>query len=160
MLRIESEVKTDEEQPKMPVAQFLIQHLAEGLGKPIIEAREDTEDDPTEDDVVKVRHDEVGIAQLPVKRRHREHDAGKSGNEKLEKKCQCRRASATCRRIFPPYIVPSQLKILMPVGTAMIIVEMAKKVLPTEVIPTVNMWCAQTPRLMKAIDTVAATMTG
>ena len=40
----------------------------------------------------------------------------------------------------------------MPVGMAMIIVEMAKKMLPTEVMPTVNMWCAQTPRLINAID--------
>src|SRR5205085_5798509 len=37
------------------------------------------------------------------------------------------------KRIFPPHIVPIQLKILMPVGTPTSIVEMAKKVLPTEV---------------------------
>ncbi len=55
--------------------------------------------------------------------------------------------------------MPSQLKILMPVGTAMSIVEKTKKVLAPAVMPTVNMWCAQTPRLMKPIDTVAATIT-
>ena len=33
------------------------------------------------------------------------------------------------KRILPPHIVPSQLKILMPVGTAMSIVEKTKKVL-------------------------------
>ena len=43
------------------------------------------------------------------------------------------------KRIFPPQSVPSQLKILMPVGTATSIVETAKKVLPAGAIPTVNM---------------------
>ncbi len=43
------------------------------------------------------------------------------------------------KRILPPYIVPSQLKILIPVGTATVNVEMAKKMLPTDVIPTENM---------------------
>jgi hypothetical protein len=40
----------------------------------------------------------------------------------------------------------------------MIIVEMAKEVLPIEVMPTVNIWSAQTPVLIKAISTGAATM--
>ena len=64
------------------------------------------------------------------------------------------------KRILPPHIVPSQLKILMPVGTAISMVETAKKVFAAGVMPTANMWCAHTPRLMKPIDTVAATMTG
>src|SRR5262245_10031577 len=62
------------------------------------------------------------------------------------------------KRSLPPYIVASQLKILIPVGTATRKVEVAKKMLPTEVMPMVNMWCAQTPRLMKAIITTAATI--
>ena len=41
--------------------------------------------------------------------------------------------------IFPPHMVASQLKILMPVGTAMAMVEITKKVLAAELIPTVNM---------------------
>ena len=55
------------------------------------------------------------------------------------------------KRILPPHIVPSQLKILMPVGTPTSMVEIAKKALPAGVMPTVNMWCAHTPRLMKPI---------
>ena len=62
--------------------------------------------------------------------------------------------------IFPPHIVASQLKILIPVGTAMAIVEMTKKAFAGALMPTVNMWCAHTLMLMKAIETVAATMTG
>ena len=42
--------------------------------------------------------------------------------------------------IFPPHIVASQLKILIPVGTEIAIVDSTKKVLAFELIPTVNMW--------------------
>src|SRR5215510_14503632 len=64
------------------------------------------------------------------------------------------------KRSLPPYIVPSQLKILIPVGTATINVDAAKKVLPSEVMPTANIWCAQTLTLIKAIMVVAATIIG
>ena len=64
------------------------------------------------------------------------------------------------KRSLPPYIVPIQLKILIPVGTATSMVESAKKVLPMDVIPTLNMWWAQTLTLMKPIRTVAATIAG
>ncbi len=64
------------------------------------------------------------------------------------------------KRILPPYIVASQLKILIPVGTEMAIVVIAKKVTANEFIPTVNMWCAQTPALMKPIKMLAATIIG
>ena len=40
------------------------------------------------------------------------------------------------------------------------LVETAKKVFAAGVMPTTNMWCAQTERLMKPIETVAATMIG
>jgi hypothetical protein len=43
------------------------------------------------------------------------------------------------KRILPPHIVASQLKIFMLVGMPTIMVERAKKALPTEVMPTVNM---------------------
>ena len=46
------------------------------------------------------------------------------------------------------------------VGTATSMVETAKNVFAPGAIPTVNMWCAHTPRLMKPIDTEAATMNG
>ena len=62
--------------------------------------------------------------------------------------------------ILPPHIVASQLKILMPVGTEMTIVESVKKVLPADVMPMVNIWWAHTPRLMNPIPTEAATIAG
>jgi hypothetical protein len=40
---------------------------------------------------------------------------------------------------LPPYMVPSQLKILIPVGTAMSMVDSAKNALSGAPIPTTNM---------------------
>ena len=53
------------------------------------------------------------------------------------------------KEIFPPHMVASQLKILIPVGTAMAMVERTKKVFAVGLIPTVNMWWAHTLMLMK-----------
>src|ERR1700692_4473095 len=63
-------------------------------------------------------------------------------------------------RIFPPHIVPIQLKILIPVGTPTAMVVIVKKLLAYDDIPTVNMWWAQTLMLTNPIQMVAATITG
>ena len=57
-------------------------------------------------------------------------------------------------------MVASQLKFLIPVGTAMAIVDNTKKVTAAELIPTVNIWWAQTLMAIKPMQTVAATMIG
>src|ERR1700688_323890 len=62
--------------------------------------------------------------------------------------------------ILPPHIVPIQLKILIPVGMPTIIVVITKKLFPYELIPTLNMWWAQTLMLTNPMQTVAATITG
>src|SRR5437588_10856523 len=62
--------------------------------------------------------------------------------------------------IWPPHMVASQLKILIPVGTAIAIVDSTKKVFAAELMPTVNMWWAQTLILINPMHTVAATMMG
>ncbi len=62
--------------------------------------------------------------------------------------------------ILPPHMVASQLKILIPVGTAIAIVDSTKNVFAAGLMPTVNMWCAQTLMAMNPMQTVAATMTG
>ena len=107
---------------------------------------------------MKVRDDEVGVAELPVERRSRQHDAGQSGDQELEQERNAEQHRACVKRILPPHMVPSQLKILIPVGTAIAVVEATKKALAYDVMPTVNMWCAHTPRLMKPMAMVAATM--
>src|ERR1700758_5157897 len=57
-------------------------------------------------------------------------------------------------------MVPSQLKIWIPVETPTAIVVIVKKLFAYEFIPTENMWCAHTLMLTKPMQTVAATMTG
>ena len=49
-------------------------------------------------------------------------------------------------RMAPPHIVPSQLKIFTPVGTAMSIVERPNAEFATGPSPMANMWCAHTPQ--------------
>jgi cellobiose-specific phosphotransferase system component IIC len=57
--------------------------------------------------------------------------------------------------IVPPNIVATQLKILIPVGTAIIIVALVKYARVSTSKPTVNMWCAQTIKPKKPIDNIA-----
>src|ERR1700722_552710 len=64
------------------------------------------------------------------------------------------------KRIRPPHRVAIQLKILIPVGTPTSIVDSVKKAFETEVMPTVNMWCAHTLRLTNMIATEPATIAG
>jgi len=54
-----------------------------------------------------------------------------------------------------PWRVASQLKILIPVGTAMIIVAAVKYARVSTSIPTVNMWCAHTINPRSPIETMA-----
>ena len=58
--------------------------------------------------------------------------------------------------ICPRHIVPIQLKILMPVGTAIRRLMIEKK--GSRTTPVVNMWWAQTPSDSAAIVRVAKTM--
>jgi len=57
--------------------------------------------------------------------------------------------------IEPPNIVAIQLKILIPVGTAIIIVALVKYARVSTSKPTVNIWCAQTIKPKKPIDNIA-----
>ena len=101
-------------------------HPARELREPVIEAAEEREEDGAHDDIVKVRDDEVRIAQLPIERRGSQHDPGEPGNQELEQESRCRTASASRSWILPPHMVASQLKILIPVGTAIAMVESTK----------------------------------
>src|SRR6266851_3727531 len=59
----------------------------------------------------------------------------------------------------PLNIVPIQLKILTPVGTAMSIVLEAKTASEIAPSPTANMWCAQTPNARNPMAMPEYTMT-
>ena len=64
---------------------------------------------------------------------------------------------AVVKRIEPPHIVPIQLKIFIPVGIAIAMVETAKAEFAAGPSPTVNMWWLQTNQPMKPIATPAKT---
>jgi hypothetical protein len=59
------------------------------------------------------------------------------------------------KTIDPPNIVAIQLKILIPVGTAITIVALVKYARVSTSNPTVNIWCAQTIKPRKPIDNIA-----
>jgi hypothetical protein len=59
------------------------------------------------------------------------------------------------KTILPPNIVALQLKILIPVGTAIIIVAAVKYARVSTSKPTVYIWCAQTMNPRKPIDNIA-----
>ena len=62
---------------------------------------------------------------------------------------------ATVKRMFPPHSVPSQLNVLIALGTAMKIVLTAKVVPRVGFMPLWNMWCAQTMKPRKAMPAIA-----
>ena len=81
---VERQVKADQEKPEMPFAQTLAQHSASHFGIPVIERGEEREQNSPYDHIVKVRHDKIGQAKLPIERRGGHHDSGQTGNEELE----------------------------------------------------------------------------
>jgi len=62
------------------------------------------------------------------------------------------------KEMWAPAIVAIQLKILIPVGIAMIIVADVKYARVSMSIPTVNMWCAQTMNPRNPIAIIAYTI--
>ena len=64
------------------------------------------------------------------------------------------------RSMEPPHIVPIQLKIFTPVGTAINMVVMVNTELAIAPRPTVNMWWLQTAQLMMAMTIPENTTTG
>ena len=62
-------------------------------------------------------------------------------------------------RRSPPQVVASQLRIMIPVGTEIRMVEAAKAVFATGPSPVANMWWAHTPQLMKPMATPEKTAT-
>ena len=71
-------------QPEVQFAQAFVQHPPGDFGIPVIESGEEGEQNSADDHVVKVRDDKVGAAELPVKGRRGQHDAGEAGDQELE----------------------------------------------------------------------------
>ena len=73
--REEGEVEADELDPEVDLAEAFVQLAAGHLGEPEVGRREDPEDRSAEEDVMQVRHHEVGILQVEVDRRAGQHHA-------------------------------------------------------------------------------------
>ena len=85
-----------------------------------------------------MRDDEVGVRDLPVEREGGEEDPRETPT------APSANSIAESRITLPRQVVAIQLKILIPVGTAIAIDESMKKMLSPVGSPTENMWCAQT----------------
>src|SRR5262249_31368242 len=85
---VEGQVESDEEQRDMPEAELLVQHSPGGLRIPVVDPAKYTEQHAADQHVVKMRHDEVRIGQLPIKRHSGQHNACQAGNQKLKQKCE------------------------------------------------------------------------
>ncbi len=136
----------------MPLAERLVEQLARPLRPPEVEAREHREDDRAEDDVVEVRDDEIRVGHVEVERRRGEDDTRQSAEGERDEEADGQMIGVS-KVIEPRHIVPIQLKIFTPVGTAMSIVMKAKKGSRTE--PVTYMWCAHTVTDRAAIAMVA-----
>src|SRR5262245_62560343 len=84
MLRVESKMKADEKEPEMPQAQFLVKHPPHRFWIPVVNGGKDGERKTTDQHVMKVRHHEVRVGQLPVERRHGQHNARQSSDQKMK----------------------------------------------------------------------------
>ena len=82
--RAERQVHADDHQPEVPLAERLVEQLAEHLRPPVVEAGEDAEDRATEQHVVEVGDDVVRVGLLGVARRHRVGDAGEAADGELD----------------------------------------------------------------------------
>ena len=92
---------------------------------------------------MEVRDDEVRVVRLPVEgeRARKIPESPPIVNSAMKPSAN---SIGVSRMRFPRQVVASQLRILTPVGTAMIIDEIMKKPRSGVDSPTVNMWCAQT----------------
>src|SRR5262249_52771486 len=62
--RIKDAIGGDEGEGKVPLAQRFIHHAAKHLGEPVVYSREDPENAAHEEDIVQVRHDEIGVVDV------------------------------------------------------------------------------------------------
>src|SRR6202045_2766995 len=86
MHEVKGQVETDDKKPEMQLAKRLAVHLARHLWEPVVKGPKKTEKNSTDDDIVKMRNHEIGIAKVPVEGGRTLHDPRKTGDQELEKK--------------------------------------------------------------------------
>jgi hypothetical protein len=149
----EGHVEADKKNPEVDVTQRFVQHLAGELWPPEVEPSEHGEHHGAKDHVVEVGHHEVGVRDVegPAAVMPKSHRSG----HQTQKEIRNPRAntSGVSNVTDPRHIVPIQLNIFTPVGTAISIVISAKKGNSTD--PVTYMWCAHTVIDSAAIAIVA-----
>ncbi len=116
-----------------------MKHLPEHFRPPEMHARQDAEHNAADNDIVEMRYDKIRIVELIICRRGRQHDTRDSSEYERRNKgdgIQHRRSEFD----VSSQMVKSQLKILMPVGTAIAIVATANIALAIGPSPVVNIW--------------------
>ena len=87
--RHEGEIEADEPAPERRLAEPFVQRETEGLREPEIVAREDAEQHPADDDVVKVRHQEQAVVEHEVggrrRQQHSRHAADDESDHEAER---------------------------------------------------------------------------
>src|ERR1700727_101102 len=86
MHEVEGEVKADNEKPEMQFAERLAVDLSGHLREPVVKGTEKTEEDATDDYVVKMRNHEIRTPQLPVEGSRSLHYPRETSDQELEKK--------------------------------------------------------------------------
>ena len=84
MLWQECHVEANGKEGEVPETEFVVRHLAKGFRIPVVDAREDCEQQPTDQNVMEVGHDEIRVAELPGEWRHGQHDPRETRDEELE----------------------------------------------------------------------------
>src|SRR5579875_2415923 len=81
-------MKPDDKQPKMPLAQRFVEHLARRFGEPIVKSTEKGRYNRPDQNVVEMRHHKIRVMQLPVPWGHSKHDARQPSDQELKQKCK------------------------------------------------------------------------
>ena len=84
----EGEIEEDERRHKMNLTPELIHHAAEHFGKPKINATESAEQTRSEQDIMNVRNDEIGIVDEYIDRCGSHENAAEAADYEHRHKCQ------------------------------------------------------------------------
>jgi len=124
--------------PEVPLAEAFIQKRSRGLREPVVNRGKYHENNRANDYIMKMSNDKIRIRQLPVERGGGQHDACKAGNQELSHESDTEQHRGREAYLPAPHGA-NPVEDLIPVGTPTSMVEIAKKVLPIDVMPTANM---------------------
>src|ERR1700712_3641366 len=88
MHREERDIEADEEDPKVDLAELLVEHAPSHLREPIGYCAEEREDSAADENVVEVGDDEVSIMHLEIDRDRCDEDAGHAAHDEDEEEAE------------------------------------------------------------------------